>query len=168
MMLAVLRHYPETRVRYRFTNRTPSMRFNRAAFEYIRAAIQRASALIDLSDASDMESIRLQPDERRWLKENYPIFTETFLNQLEAFRFRPAEQIELRFESDDGEWGHLGLDIKGKWADTILYEVRLGPTGWLTVQVPLMSIISEAYFLHVDTDWDFTGQLGTARWSGLC
>ena len=95
-----------------------------------------------------MASIRLQPDERQWLKENYPIFTETFLDQLEGFRFHPAEQIELRFESDDGEWGHLGLDIQGKWADTILYEV------------PLMSIISEAYFLHVDTDWDMTGQLG--------
>ena len=43
MMLAVLRHYPETRVRYRFTNRTPAMRFNRAAFEYIQAAIQGPS-----------------------------------------------------------------------------------------------------------------------------
>ena len=28
-------------------------------------------------------------------------------------------------------------------------------------QVPLMSIISEAYFTHVDTLWDYVGQIGT-------
>lgn len=102
------------------------MRFNRAAFEYIQAAIQRTSTspLQPLTEAG-LATVRLQPDEREWLKSNYPIFTQTFLDQLEAFRFQPAEQIDLRFESDDGEWGYVALDIKGKWAETILYEVRL-------------------------------------------
>lgn len=46
------------------------------------------------------------------------------------------------------EWGHFDILIKGNWAETILWEV------------PLMAIISEAYFTTVDTKWDYRGQSG--------
>jgi len=47
---------------------------------------------------------------------------------------------------DTPELGDLEIEFKGLWAETILYET------------PAMAIVSEAYFLHVDTDWNLDGQ----------
>ena len=45
--------------------------------------------------------------------------------------------------------GDLEIDFHGLWLETILYET------------PMMAIVSEAYFTHVDTDWSMSGQEGT-------
>lgn len=42
--------------------------------------------------------------------------------------------------------GDTKIDIKGKWVDTILYEI------------PLLVLISEAFFKFSNTDWSNEGQ----------
>lgn len=78
--------------------------------------------------STDLADLKLTPSERSWLAQRCPYFSPSYLDYLEAFRFRPAEQIVLAFvvvENDARgvEWGNLELEVKGGWAETILYEV---------------------------------------------
>jgi nicotinate phosphoribosyltransferase len=66
----------------------------------------------------------------------------------------PAKQVEITFkptsENHKGEeFGELHIDISGLWAETILYEV------------PILFIVSQAYYCTVDTKWDYVGQEGS-------
>ncbi|GAA5868235.1 hypothetical protein JCM3774_000612 [Rhodotorula dairenensis] len=146
MQNALLQAYPDVLVKYRFTNRGGT-KFTRDMFDACQTAINH------------LETLRLQPEERAFLERRCPYLPQTYLDFLASFRFRPHKQVNFEFVStgkdDKGvEWGSFELEIKGKWVDTILYEV------------PVMSIISEAYFTHVDTKWDYVGQFEQAREKG--
>jgi nicotinate phosphoribosyltransferase len=72
---------------------------------------------------------------------------------LKQFRLNPAKQVEVGFHptSEDHkgeEFGQISIDIKGLWAETILYEV------------PIIYIVSQAYYCTVHTKWDYVGQEG--------
>ncbi|KPV74795.1 uncharacterized protein RHOBADRAFT_49763 [Rhodotorula graminis WP1] len=143
---AILELYPDVDVKYRFTNRGGT-RFTRDMHAAVSKAIQH------------LETLSLTPAERAFLERRCPYFPPSYLDYLSSFRFRPSSQVRLTFvplesESDpEGEWGSFELEVEGTWLETILYEV------------PLMSIISEAYFTHVDTHWDYVypdGSLGIA------
>jgi nicotinate phosphoribosyltransferase len=81
-----------------------------------------------------MADLSLGKDERNWLAET-GWFSEAYLDWLSAYRFDPDE-VELRLEGD-----RLRLKVRGSWATSILWEV------------PLLAIISECYFTHVEKDW---------------
>ncbi|GAC96049.1 predicted nicotinate phosphoribosyltransferase [Pseudozyma hubeiensis SY62] len=136
MQQAVLRHYPSTRVAYKFTNRSAStMKFTRSAVDLIRRHVDN---LVHLS---------LTSDERSWLEKTCPYLRPDYLDYLEAFRFQPSTQVQVNFvPTGDGEWGDLSLKVSGVWSDVIFYEV------------PLMAIVSEVYFSTVDTNWSLEGQ----------
>ncbi|CAE6412669.1 unnamed protein product [Rhizoctonia solani] len=139
MQQAVLQHFPKTNVIYRFTNRASEMLFSRECFELVKQSISRLSEL------------QLTEEEAEWLKTRCPYFTEDYLNYLRSYRFRPHEQVkmELHVTSEPGadvEQGHITMEISGLWVETIPYEV------------PVMSILSEAYFLTVDRSWTYEGQ----------
>jgi len=53
------------------------------------------------------------------------------------------------------EIGEVRIDIKGKWVETILYEI------------PLLVLVSEAFFKFSDTDWDYGGQEEKAYAKGM-
>lgn len=77
-----------------------------------------------------MARLALSEEEKSWLQTACPYFTPEYLDYLEAFRFKPDEQVSLDFiveetTADGVELGKLDLEIKGGWAATILYEVRL-------------------------------------------
>ncbi|KAK4702232.1 nicotinate phosphoribosyltransferase, partial [Phenoliferia sp. Uapishka_3] len=146
MQAAVLKHYPNCHVAYRFTNRGGTL-FSSSTFTAIEAAV------------SHLSTIALTSTERSWLEKRCPFFSPSYLDYLEAFRFHPDEQVSIEFvkkntDSDGVEWGSLEIEIKGNWAETIPYEV------------PIMAIISEAYFVTDCTQWDYVGQLALAKEKG--
>ncbi|KIO23284.1 hypothetical protein M407DRAFT_27203 [Tulasnella calospora MUT 4182] len=136
MQQAVLRHFPKAQVKYRFTNYTSrGMKFNAASIDAIVEATK------------SLENVSLTKDELSWLQRNCTYFRPEYLEYLQNFRFRPKEQVTIRYlpSLETPESGDLEMEFQGLWAQTILYET------------PMMAIVSEAYFTHVDTDWSLTG-----------
>lgn len=126
MQYFVLVHYPETEVEYQFNNRDKSMKFTKEAFEILKQEIQM------------MKKLRLTDDEYEYIKANIKFLPPMYRQYLSNFRFNPDQINMVLLEN-----GQLDITIKGKWRETILWEV------------PLMALISEIYFKYCDTDWVF-------------
>ncbi|KAF2771088.1 nicotinate phosphoribosyltransferase [Teratosphaeria nubilosa] len=148
MQCAVLKYFPHVPVQYRFTNRTPHMQLNRRAFTWLQEQVEKLGGLV------------ITDEELQWLEETCRYLGKEYLQFLNEFRLHPNDQVQLEFHaaSDDaGEdvFGDLDIEIKGLWVDTILYEI------------PLLALVSEAYFKFVDTDWTHDGQVESAKRKGL-
>lgn len=86
--------------------------------------------------------------------------TKEYLDYLKDFRLRPHKHVELIFipENDRGfeaDIGPIVIHVKGLWVETILYEI------------PLLALVSEAYFKFRDRAWTHDGQLEAARTKGV-
>ncbi|KAF3933464.1 hypothetical protein ABW19_dt0201061 [Dactylella cylindrospora] len=140
MQCAVLRHYPRTNVTYHYTNRTPHLKLNRRAFDWLRVQI------------NNLANIRLTDSEEEFLQAKCPFLPPTYLAYLKQFRFYPETQVLMSFDGGPNpeDSGELTLDVQGKWVETILYEI------------PLLVLVSESFFKFVDTDWDYEGQVDKA------
>jgi nicotinate phosphoribosyltransferase len=125
MQAFVLAKYPETTVTYTFNNRNKDMKFNKNFLNALHCEI------------GDFSCLKLKNDEFDYLRAMCPYLPITYLEYLKNFRFNPND-IELDLDDQN----QLQLTIKGKWRDTILWEV------------PLMATISQLYFQAVDTDWN--------------
>ncbi|KAI9288500.1 nicotinate phosphoribosyltransferase [Umbelopsis sp. AD052] len=134
MQQVVFKSYPTARVSYKFTNRTKSMQLNQQAVDWLSEQIQR------------LENLKLKDDEYQYLSQ-LPFIDQDYLDYLKAFTFKPEEQVHFHF---DPQTRDFDLNVTGLWLDTILYEV------------PLLALISESYFLFVDTDWNHEGQYENA------
>ncbi|KAI6864486.1 nicotinate phosphoribosyltransferase, partial [Hortaea werneckii] len=148
MQDAVLKYFPHVPVAYKFTNRTPQFQLTRAAFNWLHAQI------------AALGNLRVTDEEIQWLEKSCRYLDEGYLQYLRDFRLRPEEQVICEFnaageERGDQVKGELHLSIRGLWVDTILYEI------------PLLALISEAYFKFVDTDWTHQGQRESAKEKGL-
>ncbi|KAK7537575.1 nicotinate phosphoribosyltransferase [Phyllosticta citricarpa] len=148
MQCCVLKYFPDVHVTYSFTNRTPQMRFTRTAYRWLLTQIDK------------LANISLSPDEKRYLETTCNYLTKPYIDYLSKFRFHPDRQIQLSFQADDDtgaddDVGDLGLHTEGLWVETILYEI------------PLLALISEAYFKFCDKDWNYDGQLEKARHKGV-
>ena len=151
MQRAILKFFPNVQVAYSLTNRTPHMRLNRSAFDWLQ---QQVESLANLS---------VGEDEIDWLRETCPYFTTDYLDFLKALRLTPKKHVELSFRpicspvSDptlSSTPGDISVSIRGPWVETILYEV------------PMLALISEAYFKFVDQDWNYDGQAAKAESKG--
>lgn len=156
MQQAVLAHFPDAQVCYRFTNRSSEMRFTEKSVDKIRILIENLSKLF------------LTQEEEDWLKGICPYLKSDYLDHLRSYRFKPKEQIQIEFEREDKTnsetqkqtngssqpLGQIHITVTGSWADAILYEV------------PVMSIVSEVYFTDIDTQWTLRGQRALARKKG--
>ena len=148
MQCAVLDHYPDIDVVYSFTNRTPEMQLTKEAFTWLDMQVK------------GLADVHLTEEEADWLDENCPYLSGEYLTYLEKFRFKPKDNIKLDLNPpanslDDKMTGTLSVEIRGQWLDTILYEI------------PLLALISEAYFKFVDKDLSYDGQIEKAMQKGL-
>lgn len=134
MQCAVLKNFPSVEVEYAFNNRTPHMRLNRKAFQWLEEQVTK------------LADIRLQEEEMDFLKTQCKFLSPEYLAYLQKFRLRPSEQVELTFTPVDNTYGDLEIKTFGLWVETILYEI------------PLLALTSEAYFKFCDRDWSYDGQ----------
>lgn len=144
MQCAVLKYFPDVVVEYSFTNRTPHMRLNLQAVEWLRRQIEW------------LESLQLEDNERQYLQNHCPYLDDEYLQYLQSLRLNPKEQIKVS-ATPSTEAGFVDLDIRveGLWVETILYEI------------PLLALTSEAYFRFVDTDWSHEDQEQLAYEKGV-
>ncbi|KAI9492024.1 nicotinate phosphoribosyltransferase [Zychaea mexicana] len=139
MQHAVLQHYKDAKAVYQFTNRDKDLQLNAEAVAWLDKQIK------------DMANLELTPEEREYIA-SFDFFDESYANYLAKFRYRPEEQVQYKF---DPETRDFELEITGLWHETILYEV------------PLLALISEAYFKFVDRDWNYDGQYEKALDKGV-
>lgn len=145
MQNAVFKYFQDVEVTYKYTNRTHEMFLNRKAFDWLKVQIARLS------------NVFVSDDEIQYLTETCKFFTTEYLVFLKGFRFLPEKQVTVTFEPREHESqdGQVNIEVQGKWLDTILYEI------------PLLALVSEAYFKFCDTDWNHVDQKERAYEKGL-
>ncbi|KAI9681983.1 MAG: nicotinate phosphoribosyltransferase [Caeruleum heppii] len=139
MQCAVLKYFPDVDVTYSFTNRTHDMRLSRVAYHWLQRQIMKLGA------------ISVSQEELQYLRSTCSYLNEPYLQYLAALRLNPQKQIRMSFQllhdnGSDDDLGDVHLEVQGRWADTILYEI------------PLLALTSEAYFKFRDRDWTHQNQ----------
>ncbi|KAI8978443.1 nicotinate phosphoribosyltransferase [Pilobolus umbonatus] len=135
MQNAIMKYYhKDIPVVYQFTNRNEAMQLNVEAVEWLHVQIK------------ELGNLTLSSEERQYLS-TYSYWDNAYLDYLSHFRYKPEEQVKTSF---DKKTRRFELEVVGSWHETILYEV------------PLLSLISEAYFRFVDRDWNYDGQVEQA------
>ncbi|KAF1945122.1 nicotinate phosphoribosyltransferase [Clathrospora elynae] len=147
MQCCILKFFPDVSVTYGFTNRTPDKKLNRAAFKWLQAQVDK------------LENMAVSSDELNFLKHTCPYLNAQYLHFLSTFRLKPSKQLNLSFKptndtGSDSDYGDFHIHTEGLWLDTILYEI------------PLLALVSEAYFKFVETDWNHAGQVEKAYQKG--
>jgi nicotinate phosphoribosyltransferase len=66
-----------------------------------------------------------------------------YIEYLATFKLDPETQVIIDYDESTRD---LAIKVHGLWVETIIYEI------------PLLALISEAYFSFIDTDWNFDGQ----------
>lgn len=94
----------------------------------------------------DMALLKLTEIEREYIS-RLNFLDADYVEYLSQFQYKPEEQVVLNYDEVTGD---LELEVRGKWHETILYEV------------PLLALISEAYFRYTDRDWNYDNQVENA------
>ncbi|KAG5355174.1 putative nicotinate phosphoribosyltransferase [Yarrowia sp. B02] len=129
MQAAVLQHFPDAQATFLFKNRTPAKQLNDEAVLWLKQQI------------AGLGELRFAPDEIAFLKKHVGFLPEAYFEYLKTCKLDPSKQVKV-----DVTDGQLEIEVSGPWKDTILYEI------------PLLALVSEAYFKFVDKDWSYDGQ----------
>lgn len=125
MCCAVIKNYPRTQVKYRFTDRD-----NRCYPPGFASALREQIAML--------EDVRITQEEIDFMRSRCPYIPQWFYSFLKGFRYdRRLVQIDQDTE------GHLQVHFEGYWSNTILLEVKV------------LAIISELYYIMTGEDSKF-------------
>src|ERR1700733_15319729 len=142
------------------------MKFSRAAFYWLQAQVDSESTksllveyIAKIKNITELANVSLSEEELRFLSTACTYLNEQYLQFLSNFRLQPSKQIKLTFNPNqdtgqDNDLGDVVVHTQGLWVDTILYEI------------PLLALISEAYFKFCDRDWTYAKQVEKARRKG--
>lgn len=133
MSSAILDCFPNAQAKYRFINRGPH-RFNE---EFLRKLLHYVDG---------MDRLSLSITEKEWLKKTCPYLKPAYLEYLVNYRYDPS-QVKMKLTAD----GNLDLTVAGPWHSATMWETTL------------MAIISELYFIFIDTNWTIDGQIEKFR-----
>ena len=92
-----------------------------------------------------MTNLKVTEEELAWLRKNCTYLPDPYFKYLKNFRLYPDKQVKLEWHDDTQD---ISIIMTGRWIETIPYEI------------PILALVSEAYFRFVDTDWDYVGQYG--------
>lgn len=133
MQAAIHANYPGVDCEFELTNRTPGKKLNKAGFEWFEREIGYLADL-QFSDA-----------EIAYLRSELGYLGEAHFEWLKNVRLNPAEEMVVTPEVDSD--GMVGVHVlaRGAWEVVTLYEI------------PVLSLLSEAYFRFVDRVWQIDG-----------
>lgn len=138
MHAAVFTHFSDVKVIYKYTNRTPQLKFSKEAIDWLRAQFQF------------LKDLTLSKEEFEFIKKTIPYLPKPYLEFLESGKFRLNPEEEIKFHANElaehPGYYDLSITIEGLWMNTIWYEIAV------------LSIVSESYFKFVDKDWTYEGQ----------
>ncbi len=117
MQFAILKHYPNAKVKYKFILRDKTRKFPKKFARELRAHIE------------NFRELNMTPAQETHLKEKLPFFDISYYMYLRSYEYDPSE---VTITQKDGE---IEIEIEGYWHKTILWEVQL------------MALISELFFL---------------------
>jgi nicotinate phosphoribosyltransferase len=106
MMNAVMRKFPNAKVKYEFINRGQT-KFPENFGNLLRKEVK------------EMEKLFLTKEEKIWLKNNCPYLDHAYITQLGGYKYDSSQVTIIQKEGD------LKIHIEGYWVDTILWEVPL-------------------------------------------
>lgn len=134
MQQAILELFPNEEGEYNFINRGKQ----RFTPEFLEALLDQIN--------NHLPALAATQEELTWLAATATYLKPWYFEYLRNYRYNPS-QVKAWLDGD----ANLHIKIKGKWCETILWEVKL------------MAIISELYFKIVDKNWTMDGQAEKAR-----
>jgi nicotinate phosphoribosyltransferase len=111
----VMENYPNADVEYEFICRNKDVKLG-----FLKDKV--------IEQVNSLKDVILTPSEYTYLS-GIRFLTHDYLSFLNQYRFNPETQVFI-----DNKDGDLQIKIKGKWIDTIFYEV------------PVLAIVNELYF----------------------
>lgn len=117
MCQAVIQHFPDLKVRYKFIDRN-------------KISYPDGFDELLIQEVKNMESLFLTKSEKKFLTEKCGSYLKpTFIDFIKGYRY-DSNELNIKLDSEN----HLEISIEGYWYTTIMWEVTL------------MGLISELYF----------------------
>lgn len=135
MQAAIHANYPGVDCEFELTNRTPSKKLNKAGFEWFKREL------------GYLGDLRFTDAEIEYLQNELEYLGTAHFEWLKNVRLNPAEELIVKSEVDEEGMVGISLRARGAWDIVTLYEI------------PVLSLLSEAYFRFVDRIWCIDGNV---------